>query len=104
MSWIDITAQQVLSAKILIKMAERSAEKRMFMIWQKKQNTLLILNWYMWMSKKIYFDRHRDGSLSKVKPLVHTDITAIWFLRTDWMGLLLILNENEFKTYHPIPS
>jgi len=108
MSWIDITAQQVLSAKILIKMArEIGREADVHDMAEEAKYLTDFVNRYMWdEQEKFYFDRYRDGSLSKVKT-----IGAYWTLLADMVpqdrldGFVAhLLNENEFKTYHPIPS
>ncbi len=108
MSWIDTCAQQYLSANILIKMAEvlgREDEVQ----WLREEAKLLgdTINNTMWDEEKAYyFDKYRDGSLSKVK-----SVASYWTLIADLVPeerldrfVAHLDNENEFKRPNRIPT
>lgn len=108
MSWIDMCAQQYLSATILLKMAkelDRVDETK----WLKTETEQLyeIINEKMWSEKdSFYYDTRRDGSYSGVKT-----IGAYWTLIAGLVPeerlekfIAHLDNENEFKRYHRIPA
>jgi glycogen debranching enzyme len=77
MSWIDISCQQVFAGNILMEMAKvlgRSADVKDI----EAEVTVLsaFINSKMWDDKEgFYFDRYRDGTLSKVK-----SVASYWAL------------------------
>ncbi len=108
MSWIDMCAQQYLSAKILLRMAKelgRVDETE----WLKTETEQLykIINEKMWSDKdSFYYDTRRDGSHSGVKT-----IGAYWTLIAGLVPqerqekfIAHLDNENEFKRFHRIPA
>jgi len=108
MSWIDMCAQQYLSATILLKMA-KELDREDETEWLKTETEQLykIINEKMWSEKdSFYYDTRRDGSFSGVKT-----IGAYW---TFIAGLVPeeriekfiahLDNEKEFKRYHRIPA
>lgn len=108
MSWIDMCAQQYLSASILLEMAnEIGCEKEV--TWLKKETELLykIVNEKMWSDKDcFYYDTRRDGSHSRVKT-----IGAYWALLAGLVPeerrekfIAHLDDENEFKRTHRIPA
>ncbi len=108
MSWVDACAQQYLSAKILIQMAEVLGRENE-VDWLRDEMKLMYdtVNNTMWSEKdQFYYDRRRDGSLSGVKTAA-----SYWPLLADLVpseridGLVAHLdNENEFKTPNRVPT
>ncbi len=108
MTWCDATIQQILSGKMLIKMAEvlgRTDETKA--IKQEVDYLTQQVNDTLWdESNSYYFDKKRDGSLSNVKT-----IGAYWALIADIVPesrlsdfIAHLDNENEFKRPHRVPS
>ncbi len=77
MSWIDISLQQVLAAKLLVKMAEKLGKEEDAVALRDEIIYLdKFINEKMWNeSSSFYFDRFQDGSLSEVK-----SIASYWAL------------------------
>ncbi|MBQ4110014.1 MAG: glycoside hydrolase [Clostridia bacterium] len=108
MSWIDMCAQQYLSAQILIKMA-KELDRESEVSWLKEEAELLynIVNKKMWSEKDgFYYDTRRDGSHSGVKT-----IGAYWTLLAGLVPeerkerfVAHLNNEKEFKRAHRIPA
>lgn len=77
MSWIDISLQQVLAAKLLVNMAEilgRDAE--VIRLRKEIESLTALINKDMWNPQtSFYYDRFEDGSLSEVK-----SIASYWAL------------------------
>jgi len=108
MSWIDATLQQILSDRILLKMADELGQTSERIELQEELETLSrFVNAHLWDSQcGFYFDRLRDGSLSDVKT-----IGAYWALLADVVPLERIgifidhlKNAEEFNRPHRIPS
>ena len=108
MSWIDVCAQQYLSAGILIEMAKvlgRENETD----WLKEEAALLgnTINNRMWSDNdSFYYDTYRDGSHSGVK-----SIGAYWTLLAGLVPeerrdrfIAHLDNESEFKRHNRVPS
>ncbi len=108
MKWIDTSAQQYLSAKLLVEMAKvlnREDEVQ----WLKDEAKLLesIVNNQMWSDKdQFYYDTYRDGSHSGIK-----SIAAYWTLLAGLVskerldGFVAHLdNEKEFKRPNRVPT
>ncbi len=108
MSWIDATLQQILSAKMLIKMAGVLDRKQDVSDLEKESEKLTaFVNKEMWNDDTgFYFDKFEDGSLSDVKT-----IGAYWALisgavppsRLD-IFIRHLENPKEFNRTHRIPS
>ncbi len=108
MVWVDATIQQIMSAKILIKMAkilgredETSALKQEIAFLTKEVNSKL------WDDKsKYYYDQWQNGELNYVKT-----IGSYWALLADIVPdnrlddfVAHLENEKEFKRKHRIPT
>lgn len=108
MTWIDTCAQQLLSAKILIKMADRLGRTNE-VGWLESEAGMLydIINRKMWDGKTgFYYDVFRDGSVSGIKT-----IGAYWTLVAGAVPeknlasfVSHLENETEFRRPHRIPS
>ena len=108
MSWIDACAQQVLSAKMLIKVSEVIERWQETADLRKEVETLSsYINEKMWDENTgYYYDRWADGSLSGVKT-----VGAYWTLLAGvvpkervYRFVMHLENEQEFKRPHRVPS
>lgn len=108
MSWIDITAQQILSAKSIVRIAkEIGREDEVEDMTDEALRLEKYINNYMWDEKEsFYFDRYNDGSLSREKT-----IGAYWTLLADIVpkerldAFVAHLNEGGcFYSLHRIPT
>lgn len=108
LSWIDITAQQVLSAKQLIEMSKvLQREEEVEDLKEEAEYLTNLINEKMWDEKTgFYYDKKADGSLSKVK-----SIGAYWTLISGIVPehraerfISHLENPKEFKSENMIPS
>jgi len=108
MSWIDATAQAILSARVLVNMAEVLGRGDDAAAEAKEAEFLTIyLNEHMWNEKnRFYADRLRDGMVSNVKT-----IGAFWALLAgavpdDRLGAFTahLDDERTFRRPHRVPS
>ncbi len=108
MSWIDATMQQIYAGNLLIEMAQIvNRMEDVEDIKEELSGLSTFVNSKMWDSKEnFYFDRYRDGSLSKVKT-----IGAYWALlanvipEKDKKNFLAHLSDTtEFNRPHRIPT
>lgn len=108
MSWIDVCAQQYLSAVTLVKMAEilgRQDETG----WLEKEAEQLkkLINEQMWDEETgFYYDKRRDGSLSKVKTVAPFWLLICGIVPEDRLDRFVshLDNENEFKRPNRVPA
>lgn len=108
MSWIDMCAQQYLSASILLAMAKELGREQET-VWLKEETELLYktVNKKMWSEQDhFYYDTRRDGSHSGVKT-----IGAYWTLLAGLVPkerqdsfVAHLDNEAEFRRAHRIPA
>lgn len=98
MSWIDITLQQILMGKILVRMAEiLHREEDVTDIGTEAEKLTAYVQKNMWDGKTAFFyDRYRDGSLSSVK-----SIAAFWSLLA---GVVPLNEMNKFISHLENPS
>lgn len=108
MSWIDTTLQQILSDRLLLKMADELGRGEDIPDLREEAPTLArFVNEYLWDEKEgFYFDRYRDGSLSGVK-----SIGAYWALLAgivppDRMKRFIdhLKDPREFNRPHRVPT
>lgn len=108
MSWIDTSAQQYLSAELLLKMAaELGREKDVAWLAEDADRLYKIINEKMWSERDgFYYDTRRDGSHSGVKT-----IGAYWTLLAGLVPeervsrfVAHLDEESEFKRAHRIPA
>ncbi|MFH1378084.1 MAG: trehalase family glycosidase [Planctomycetota bacterium] len=108
MTWIDATAQALLSAKTLLKMAAAlGIADGVSELKAEAKSLTAYLNQSMWSERLgFYVDRFRDGSLSKLKT-----IGAYWLLLADAVPpqrierfLKHLENPKEFNRPHRVPS
>ena len=108
LSWVDITMQAVFADKILIKMAGELGRERDVVGLQTEADYLTgFINSHLWNeTNHYYFDRMRDGSLSKVK-----SIGAYWALIAGLVPeerlssfLEHLRNPAEFRRPNLVPS
>jgi hypothetical protein len=108
LTWIDTCLQQLLSARLLLQIADvigRTAD--VSDLRQEIERLTLLVNTGMWDARTdFYYDLQADGTLSSVKT-----IGAFWALLADVVpperldGLVAHLdNESEFARAHRIPS
>ena len=109
MSWIDACAQQYLSADILIKMSEvlgREDEAEFLKV--EKESLYRLINEKMWDEDTgLYYDKLRDGTLSRVKT-----VAPFWTMisgiapkeRAHRMVFEHLENESEFKRPNRVPA
>ena len=108
MSWIDTSLQEIFAGKILILMAaqlNRTAE--VTAIKTEIEQLTKFLQQNMWEEKTSFFyDRYRDGTLSKVK-----SIAAYWALLAEAVPknrvdkfIAHLKNPNEFARLHRVPT
>ena len=107
-AWVDTCLQQILSARLLIKMAGELGRQEDGVELQKEIDDLSrTVNQFLWDEKtSFYYDRRRDGQLSEVK-----SIGAYWALLADVVppdqlaGFVAHLeNPREFNRPHRIPT
>lgn len=107
-TWVDTCFQQILSARLLIKMAEvlgRSAE--VTDLQSEVDRLIRFVNEFLWNDEAtFYFDRRAEGSLSDVKT-----IGAFWALLADAVPLARVgkfvqhlSNPAEFNRPHRVPT
>lgn len=108
MSWIDITLQQIFTGKILVTMASQLNRKdEVKNIETEVKRLTSYVQQQMWDEKTSFFyDRYRDGSLSKVK-----SIASYWALLAEVVPegkldqfLRHLKNPNEFARLHRVPT
>jgi len=108
MSWIDTTLQAILAGKILVQMADIINRRDDVCDIEKEIEQLTqFVNSKMWDDKAaFYYDRFRDGRLSKVKT-----IGAYWALLADIvpkerLGRFIehLNNPDEFNRPHRVPT
>jgi hypothetical protein len=108
LSWIDTTAQAVLSAQILVKMAAAlGRQKDTEDLVTEIKHLTKVINDSMWSEElSFYVDRRRDGSLSNVK-----SIAGFWPLLAGIVPpgrqkklIAHLTNPKTFGRPHPIPS
>lgn len=108
MSWIDSTAQAVLSARMLLNMAKALKEKLgVAELSAEVRDLTKMLNTRMWNSRlAFYCDKFRDGRVSSVKT-----IGAFWTLLAGVVPparqkafLAHLQNQREFNRPHRVPS
>ena len=108
MSWVDTTLQQILSDRLLLQMAEvlgRSGEVEGLR--EEADSLSQFVKDHLWdQAEAFYFDRYRDGSLSRVK-----SVGAYWALLAGVVpqeGLEKFVahlkNPREFNRPHRVPS
>ena len=108
MSWIDTTLQMILSARLLVKMANvlsRMGEGEEFE--REAENLCSLVNEKMWdHEKEFYFDKYADGTLSQVM-----SVGSYWALLADAVpaerlkGFLSHLGDRKsFNRPHRVPS
>ena len=108
MSWVDTTLQQILSDRLLLKMADEVGRAGEIADLREEASTLgRFVNQHLWDEREgFYFDRFRDGKLSSVKT-----IGAYWALLAGVVPLERmerfidhLRNPREFNRPHRIPS
>ena len=108
MSWVDTTLQQILSDRLLLKMADELGRTDEIADLREEAPALSrLVNQHLWDEREgFYFDRLRDGKLSSVKT-----VGAYWALLagivpTERMERFLdhLKNPREFNRPHRIPS
>lgn len=110
MIWMDACAQQIISAKMLIRTAEiigRSDDPAISELRREVKNLSEFINSELWSEKDAYYyDMYRDGTLNGVKT-----IGAYWALLADIVPadrldrfVAHLDNPAEFKRPHRIPS
>lgn len=108
MSWIDVTLQHLLSARIICKIAEELGRSSEVFEFEKEVDQLYkLVNDKMWDNEKaFYFDRFSDGSLSSVMT-----IGSFWALLSEAVPSTkldqFIANLNDpstFKRPHMVPT
>ncbi|NVO21457.1 MAG: glycoside hydrolase [Bacteroidetes bacterium] len=108
MSWIDITLQEILAAKILVKMAYqlhrqddvRELEKEIPVLSQ-------FVNEKMWDQKSsFYYDRFSDGSLSKVKSIASFWALLSGVIPAEYLNAFVdhLANPSEFSRTHRVAT
>ena len=110
MTWMDTCAQQVLSAKLLVAMAEelgRADEDAVCLLREEQASLTAWINEHLWSEQDgFYCDAWRDGTLNRVK-----SVGAYWALLADIvpperLGRFVAHLEDpaEFKRPHRVPS
>jgi len=108
MSWIDTTLQQIFANKLLIRMATAlGREEAVMEICSETEHLSELVNRRMWDEHSaFYFDRVRDGSLSRTKT-----IGAYWALLAEIvpqerLGRFIqhLRNPAEFSRPHRVPT
>lgn len=108
LSWIDACAQQYLSAQILIKMAKvLGKENEMESYLQESALLEKIINEKMWDKKTaFYYDKTRDGKVSKVKTVASFWTLIAGLVPTERVDKFVshLENEKEFKRPNRVPT
>lgn len=108
MSWIDVTLQEIFSGRILLEIGKRiNREYDVKYIVEKNNRLTELVNRSMWNdSTGYYFDRFRDGNLSKVKT-----IGAYWALLANIVDnnnakrfINHLSDPKEFNRVHRVPT
>ena len=110
MVWADACIQQVLSAKILIQIADiigRADDENVFVLKEEVKHLTSVINETLWHDgDAFYYDLWKNGELNKVK-----SVGAYWALLADIIPperldrfVAHLDNENEFKRPCRIPS
>ena len=110
MIWVDACIQQVLSAKILIKIAEiihRSDDENIIALKEEVQTLTDIINRKLWHEEdSFYYDLWKNGELNRVK-----SVAAYWALLADILPndrlekfVAHLLDEKEFNRPCRIPT
>lgn len=108
MSWIDTTLQQLLSARLLTKMARLLSRTEDVREFEEEADKLYdLVNNRMWDDNKaFYFDKYSDQTLSKVM-----SIGSYWALLADGVpadrlkGFISHLEDkNTFNRHHRVPT
>ncbi len=108
MTWIDTCLQAVLSAQLLLRMADvlgRTAEVRDLL--DEITHLSVVINSHLWDdASAFYYDRRADGSLSDVKSIGSYWALLAEILPADKLDRFLSHLENplEFKRPHRIPT
>lgn len=110
MVWMDACVQQVVSAKVLISMAEvlgRSDEPAVEELRREVVHLTAVINEKLWCEEDaFYYDMYRDGTLNHVK-----SVGAYWALLADIIPaerqdrfVAHLDNPAEFKRPHRVPT
>ena len=108
MSWIDTSLQQIFAGKILLKMAkELNRQNEVEDVQQEVTQLNDYVNNKMWNNEtSFYYDRFRNGSLSKVK-----SIASYWALLAEAVPeknlksfIAHLENPKEFDRIHRVPT
>ena len=110
MVWVDACIQQVLSAKILISIAQiigREEDENIRLLKKEVKNLTAVINEKLWHDEDaFYYDLWKNGQLNKVK-----SVGAYWALLADIIPteklerfVAHLDNENEFKRPCRVPS
>ena len=110
MVWADTCIQQVLSAKVLVKMAKalgRESDAGITLLKEEIENLTAIINEKLWSEKDaFYYDLYRSGKQNGVK-----SVGAYWSLVADLIPkerlasfIAHLDNEKEFKRPCRVPS
>jgi len=108
MSWIDITLQEILSGKLLQKMADELGRHSEIKDIDEEVNKLTTLvNTKMWDDETaFYYDKQRDQSLTKV-----LSVSSYWALLAEVVPadklqrfVAHLMNKNEFDRTTRVPS
>ena len=110
MVWVDACIQQMLSAKILLQIAEiigRSEDEHIMLLREEVVNLTSVINDKLWHEEDaFYYDLWKNGELNRVK-----SVAAYWSLLADIIPterlerfVAHLDNEKEFKRPFRIPS
>ena len=109
MVWVDACIQQVLSAKILIKIAERigANDENIAVLKEEVQHLTFVINEKLWHDEDgFYYDLWKTGNLNRVK-----SVGAYWALLADIIPkerldkfVAHLDNEKEFKRPMRVPT
>ncbi len=108
LSWIDVTCQQILSAKKLVEMARilhRDKDAEEFA--QEAEKLTHLVNNTMWNDKiRFYADKFSDGTLSDVMSVGSYWALLAGIVPKDRLASFVshLTNENEFNRFHRIPT
>lgn len=106
--WIDTCLQQILSARLILKMAEILGRRDEIVDFQNEMECLsCYINEHLWDDKSaFYYDRYPDGRLSDVKT-----IGAYWALISEIVPkdrleefIWHLQNPEEFNRHHRVPT
>ncbi len=110
MVWVDTCIQQVISAKILVRIADvigRGKDKEIAILTEEIKSLTAIINDKLWHEEDaFYYDLWKNGELNKVK-----SVGAYWALLADIIPkdrlerfVAHLVNEKEFKRPCRIPT